>query len=297
MSQIDNLGTTCDQKEKTRSKQKLGIDPNTICIIAIGTAEKFQPNANYNFYKTAGKIVRRFRNVKLYVIGVPESSYLRDKYNLNAETIHLVGDVTDPIEYYKAADISLDVLPTPSLGAIWISVVMGMCCPLLKYGITNVFNSNNVIESKLYEKFIGSLRNEKEYLKKLEFLISNPNIRFEIAKEIREHAIKTYSDDIITKHIEEMLDLANDIKHMPRMIPDGVYRYDNDSAEIASASLSQDLYSKNRYFQKYLNVRDEITIMLSLSTKFIYVIDVLKLALTILKNRITKLYSILFKTC
>jgi glycosyltransferase involved in cell wall biosynthesis len=290
-TQLDDIDGAFDQKDKVTAKEKLNISPNAICIITIGTAEKFIPNSQYNFYKTAKKIVERFENVELFVIG---TSYNK-KYNLNTQRVHFLGPVSDPSEYYKAADICLDALPQPSLGGTMYSTLIGMACPLLKYGVFNVFNSRNFGVAKLYERHIGTVRNEKEYLKKLEFLINNPDIRFQIAKEIREDYIRLSSKDSIAKNINEMLKHANDLEHLPGRIPDGFYSCDADSAEIADTSSLQDLFSIFRYFERYLTMKDKITIVSRLLTKFIYCMDILKLAGISLKNTVKTLYLVLFR--
>jgi hypothetical protein len=197
-----------------------------------------------------------------------------------------MGFLSDPSEYYKAADICLEALPQPSIGATGYAALIGMACPLLKYGAGNVFNTKNFWEPKLYDKYIGNMRDEREYLEKLEFLINNPKVRIEIAEEIREEYLRAFSKDVLAKNIKEVLDLVNNMKHAPRQIPDGFFFYDADSAEIAETSSLQDLYSITRHFKSYLTIKDRIAIISSLSIKFIYFIDILKLTLTLLKNRV-----------
>jgi glycosyltransferase involved in cell wall biosynthesis len=290
-TQLNDIDVTFDQKDKAKAKEKLNISPNALCIITIGTAEKFIPNSQYNFYKTAKKIVERFENAELFVIGTTYDK----KYNLNTQKIHFLGPVSDPSDYYKAADICLDALPQPSLGGTYFSTLIGMTCPLLKYGAFNVFNSRNFGKVKSYEQYIGTVRNEKEYLNKLAFLINNPDIRFQIAKEIRDDYIKMFSKDAFAEKINEMLQYTNNITHLPGKIPDGFYYHDADSAEIADTSSLQDLSSMFRYFQNYLTMRDKVTIVSRLSAKFIFCNDILKLAGISLKNRVKTLGPFLLR--
>ena len=51
----------CTREEKAEAKNRLEISPHTICVITVGTAEKFVPNRQYNFFKTAGKILNGSR--------------------------------------------------------------------------------------------------------------------------------------------------------------------------------------------------------------------------------------------
>lgn len=295
LTQIDNLEIMFDRKDKVKAKEKLKINTSIVCLIAVGTPEKFIPNSEYNFYKTVKKIVKRFKNVEIFIIGIPESSDLSKKFGPNTARVHFLGPVSDPSDYYKAADICLETFPQPSIGAVFYSTLIGMSCPLFKYGISNVFNLNNLIGPKLYHEYIGNIKNEEQYLEKLGFLILNPNVRLEIAQEFREDYIKMNSGDIIHKNIKEMLDSVDNIEHSPKKIPDGFYYSDNDSAEIAGTSSFQDLYDIFAYFRKYLSIREKIVILLLLSIKFICFADVLKLALISLRNKIRTLYLGLFR--
>jgi glycosyltransferase involved in cell wall biosynthesis len=282
VTQIDDMDLTFDTADKVKAKEKLHINPDTTCIITVGTPDKFIPNAQYNFFKTAHKIIDRFDNVEIFIIGINNS----ETYCIDTDRIHFLGPVSDPSDYYKAADICLDALPQPSLGGTFFSTLIGMACPLHKYGKANVFNCRNLSESKLYGQHIGTPQNENKYLDKLEFLIKNPDIRIQIAEEIRDEYIRMYSKESLAKHIKQMLRVADDLEHTPRMIPAGIYHHDADSAEIADAGFLQDLCSTLDYFDSYLSRRERITILIQLSTKLVHTLDVMKLVKNLLINRI-----------
>lgn len=294
-TQLDDLEESVDQVDKLKAKKNIGLSSYHICIITIGTPEKFIPNSRYNFYKTAKKIIEQFENVELFVIGISENSHIRNRYDLNTKRFHLVGMVSDPSDYYKAADICLDALPQPSLGGTLFSTLIGMACPLYKYGAANVFNGNNFVQAKLYEQCIGTLKNEKEYLKKLDFLVNNPDIRSAIATEIREGIFMEHSKGLYLEIIRELLVLADNTNHAPRKIPDGLYYYDADSAEIADASSLQDLSSTFKYFETYLNKRDKIVILAHLSPNYRHHKEIFSYALIGLINKIKSLPFVLVR--
>ena len=152
--QLDDLEEVFEQKRKVEAKVKLGMSADSICIMTIGTPEKFIPNAGYDFFRTAYKILETFPQAHLFVVGIPESADLRKEYDLTTRRLHLVGAVTDPTVYYNAADICLDALPQPSLGGTLYATLIGMACPLYKYGPGNVFHSKH-IQLPLYRKHIG----------------------------------------------------------------------------------------------------------------------------------------------
>jgi glycosyltransferase involved in cell wall biosynthesis len=289
-TQIDDLGDMVTREDKITAKSRLGLDSDTVCIITIGTSEKFIPNAQYNFFKTAKKIVDRYNKVRLFIIGLPEDPKLRNEYNLDAGKIHFVGPVSDPSSYYKAADICLDALPQPSLGGTWFSTLIGMSCPLYKYGAGNIFNSRNFIDAKLYADYIGDMRNEEEYLGKLGLLINNPELRLEIAREFREQYLTYHAREVFNTNFKKMLDFAGNMTHQHRRIPDGIFHQDADSTEIAGASYFQDLSSVFDHFRKSLSIRDKINIIFLLSIRFVLLVQILQLLVMSVRSRILSLY-------
>lgn len=287
--QIDDLVIEFDYTDKVKAREKLKLTPDTVCLITIGTAEKFIPNAQYDFFKTAGRILEKFKNVELFVIGIAESQRLRSKYNLHTGRIHFVGVVSDPSDYYKAADICMDALPQPSLGATLYATLIGMACPLFRYGAGTIFNTRKFLEARLYDRYIGDTDSESELLDRLEMLINNPDISVAIAKEIRDIYIESYSHEAFIANITALIDTAGRITHEPGRIPDGVYHSDGDSAEIADICPLQDLSGMFNYFGDYLDIKDKIAILAQLSSRPIYLIDIVKFAGTSLKNKVQKL--------
>lgn len=286
-TQLDDLDTDLGQNDKQEAKKRLGIDPDAVCIMTIGTPEKFIPNARYNFYRTAQQILQRFEQVELYVIGIADSPDLRKKYHLQSSRIHFCGFVDRPDDYYKAADICLDALPQPSLGATLYAALIGLACPVFKYGHSNMFNGKNFIESPLYRQQIGTLDTEKEYLDTIGFLIGNPEIRIRIAEEIRAGYCRRSSNAGLCRTIQGALEQADALQHSPRTIPVGTHHRDADSAEIADAGALQDLHSRLSYFDGYLSHAEKIAILAQLALKPGYTGDVMQLTKKLMKNKLS----------
>jgi glycosyltransferase involved in cell wall biosynthesis len=291
----ENVDINFDCKEKSNAKKRLGISPDTICIITVGTTEKFIPNGKYDFFRTAKKIVARFNNVEIFVIGISNEAWPKKKGELSSQKIHLVGPVSELADYYKAADIYLEALPQPSIGATVNSTPIGMCCPLLKYGAGRMFSTISALQSSLYEKHIGNVKNEQEYLDKLEFLIGNPNARFEIAKEIRENFVADHSREVIERSIDGMLELTRDLRHSPGRIPVGRWFSDDDSLEIAGMSFLQNLRGVISHFEEYLSRRDRIVICWLFAMRFSYLHDVVRYLAGVSKNKMSCLWRSLFR--
>lgn len=287
-TQLDDLQEITTRADKLRARKRLSIPADCICLITLGTAEKFIPNGDYNFYATAQKIVERFENVHLYVIG---STY-DDRYPVSRDKIHFLGYQADPEDYYRAADICLDALPQPSLGATLYATLIGMACPMYKYGSGLVFNSRNFLDARLYEQHVGSPQNEKEYLEKLGFLIEHPEIRQQIAAEIRHEYVSLYSREQVVQNLARMFEATDRLEHAPAMIPDGEFRSDAESAEIADAGSVQDIHNSLLYFDCCFSLKDKAVVLARLFVNPVYRVEVLVLAGRLLLRKAKALFFI-----
>ncbi len=285
-TQLDDLDTGFGHKDKRGAKQKLGMNPDAICVMTIGTPEKFIPNAGYNFYRTAQKIVERFDTVELFVIGVSENSELRKQYGISSQKIHFLGFVDDPTDYYRASDICLDALPQPSLGGTIYAALIGLACPVFKYGASNVFNGKNFFTASLYRRYIGTVNNELEYLDTLGFLIDNPELRIRIAEEIRDEYIRISTKESLAKTVKDTLHAARFLKHEPHGIPTGNYYCDSDSAEIADSGFVQNIHTTLHHFDRYLTRWDKVVILTRLLMLSEHSREVVLLVMTMLKNKL-----------
>lgn len=285
-TQLDDLQGITTPADKLLARERLGIPADCTCLITLGTAEKFIPNAEYNFYATAQKIVERFERVQIYVIGTGYDA----RYPVNRDRIHFLGYQACPDDYYRAADICLDALPQPSLGATLYATLLGMACPMYKYGSGRVFNSRNFSETRLYDQHVGSPQNEEEYLEKLGLLIEHPEIRQQIAAEIRQEYVTLYSGEQVKHNLVRMFDAADRLKHAPDMIPDGQFRSDAESAEIADAGCLQDVYGSLLYFDRHFNIRDKVFVLARLLVNPLYGIEVLELAGRLLLRKAKALF-------
>ena len=290
-TQIDDPDTAFGSEEKVEAKRSLGMSPDRVCIITVGTPEKFLPNSEYNFWRTANRILDRFENVELFVIGIHEDFRPERGCHIESERAHFTGPLSDLTTYYKAADICLDALPQPSLGATFYSVLIGLACPLHKYGAAGILSAGAVIGSSLYERCVGTPRNEEEYLEKLEFLIRTPDIRLKIAEEIKTRHFPIRSREIIAENIAKMLRRVDRLSHKPGRIPAASYWNDANSVEIASMSSLQDLSSTIHHFQDYLTMDDKIAIISGLLIRNVDSPEVVRTAWALAGSKVRSIVS------
>lgn len=286
-TQLDDLDMSVDQEDKQQSRERLGIPADCVCLITLGTSEKFIPNADYNFYATAQKIVRRFRETRIYVIG----SYPDETYPLDTDRIQFLGYVDDPTDYYRAADICLDALPQPSLGATLYATLIGMACPMYKYGVNRVFNTANFSGTRLYKEYVGAPETEEAYLNKLGYLIHHPEVRQQIAAEIRQEYATLYAKEQLEQNLIGMFEIADRLEHAPALISEGAYIRNADSAEIADAGSLQDIHGCLMFFDHYFGIPDKLAILARLLINPRYTGEVLQLVASRLKRKVRTLCS------
>ncbi len=259
-TQLEELAPAVTPEQKQRARQQLAIPTDCVCLISIGTAEKFVPNGEYNFYRTARKILARFPQARLYIIG----SEADPQYPVADERIRFLGYVSDPVSYYLAADICLDAMPQPSLGATLYAALVGMACPLYKYGAGRVFNGCSFIDARRYHEYLGDPLDEATYLNQLGFLIANPQVRQEITSEIRQRYLRRHNGKRLTQQLLRLFQLSGALPHCPAPLPDGICHKDIDSVEIAAASALQTLPEALQYFDAYLSRMDKLRILVRL---------------------------------
>jgi len=122
--------------DRRTAKSALGIDPDRIISLSVGHESYYRPTESYDFFRVARRLLRMNPNMHLIVMGVSSTSPTVPVDLQTEPRCHCVGFVTDPIPYYRAADIFLESFPMPSLGAVVEAVAYGEAFPVPVYGPT-----------------------------------------------------------------------------------------------------------------------------------------------------------------
>jgi len=224
--------------DKTEAKQKIGVPTDSFCLLSMGSEDKFYPTDTYNFFLTISRIAENFPDVYIVIVGINKlESYYRQFVSPQIEgRIIFVKPVTDPMPYYRAADVFLESFPLSSLGALTEAIVYGDACPLFAYGEDRgILNSNNIFDQKLIKK----AQSEKDYLQQLSQLLKSPQSRFRIVKEIQDSIAKIENN--FETNLRTMIAGMNGFQHMPGKLPEGVFNPTVDDREVASLSLFRSL--------------------------------------------------------
>ncbi|MFA5179806.1 MAG: hypothetical protein WC405_00675 [Syntrophales bacterium] len=224
--------------DKREAKQKIGVPADSYCLLSMGSEDKFYPTDTYNFFLTINRIAENFSDVYIVIVGINKlENYYRQFISPQTKgRIIFVKPVTDPMPYYRAADIFLESFPLSSLGSLVESVVYGNACPLFAYGKDRgILNSNNIFDPRLIKK----AQSENDYLQQLCQLIKNPPSRFQIVKEIQDSIIKIENN--FENNLRIMISCINNVRHVPGKLPAGAFNPTVDDREVANLSLFRSL--------------------------------------------------------
>lgn len=119
--------------DKPAAKRALGLASTQTTLLSVGHQNYFRPSATENFFTTAAEILERCPDIALLFVGVSDSCpFVPDAFRSDPR-VRLFGPIPDPGLHYRAADICLESFPTPSLGAVAESTIIGAAYPVLAY--------------------------------------------------------------------------------------------------------------------------------------------------------------------
>ncbi len=204
-------GTVID---KAAAKEQIGFPPNRPVAVTIGWEHYFKPMGDYDFFRTAAKLLERHSELHLLMIGVPENSALVPTRLRQTGRVHLLGPVSDPGRYYRAADLSLECFPMSSLGGFGETVAYGEAFPVPTYGPgENVLRQNQRV---LARHFVRA-ETEEAYLDFIATLLTDLGSARAKAAELRKFIID--DDAIFGDQFAELYRQIDALPHQPREIP------------------------------------------------------------------------------
>lgn len=108
-------------------RSSLGIPPDAIVFLTVGSAYKYKPTANLNFVEVAKQLLDGLPQAYLLAIGPKpdHTDWASAKASTGGRLIAL-GEKTDLPRYYAAADIYLEGFPFGSLTALLEAVQSGL---------------------------------------------------------------------------------------------------------------------------------------------------------------------------
>lgn len=115
--------------KKTQALTRLGLDPSWTVFLTIGSAFKYEPTEEANFFEAAQAILDRLPESCLIAVGPsPKNERWRALFNNTQGRAIAVGQQTDLKPFHLAADIYLEGFPFGSLTALLEASLAGLAC-------------------------------------------------------------------------------------------------------------------------------------------------------------------------
>jgi glycosyltransferase involved in cell wall biosynthesis len=210
---VDTLG----DMSRRDARRTLGIDEHQIVLLSVGRDLKYRPCGPYDFVATANRILNRQPGAHLYVVGESAAGiapYLRCAIH---DRLHFVGSVEDPSLYRAAADIYLESFPFGSQTALLEAALGGLpvvpayapLCPML------------VAHDEAISDILTNPQDEREYVKRVELLIRQPEERVMLGKALRERLLTDHVGEGWLNRLTAVYQHADRLMqaHDPRPIP------------------------------------------------------------------------------
>jgi hypothetical protein len=200
--------------DKAAARASLGLSPTGLVAMTIATEYYFKPSHGYDFFASMGRLLARNPDLTVLVVGVAASSPLVPAALLGNDRIHFLGNVVDPRPFYRAADVSLESFPMPSLGALIESVVYGEAFPVPVYG-----PGENIVRINPTPLFAYEVRprTETEYLDYVTGLLADRKTTREKAWALRQTLLN--SESMAGEHLAGIYRQLDSLPHEPRELP------------------------------------------------------------------------------
>ncbi|UEQ75484.1 glycosyltransferase [Chryseobacterium arthrosphaerae] len=195
--------------DQSYSLKKTG--KSTFSIISIGRESKYEPNAEYNFYEKALKIVKKFNHVVFTIIGIELNNPNRKIYA--HERLIFIPPTRDINQYIENADLYLEGFPIPSFTSLLEPAMAGVPF-VLHYdpaSVYKIFDDNK-------EKGIFYPEDQKEWEFEVEKMITNEEYRKSINTLQLTYLQENYSSQGWNIKLQNIKNLSKNKHHTIRSI-------------------------------------------------------------------------------
>jgi glycosyltransferase involved in cell wall biosynthesis len=203
------------RRTKVDARSSLGIPEDQVMLLTIGRAEKYRPSATYDFVKTVGKILEKYLNAHVYLIGETLGGitpYLRSAVH---ERLHFMGPVEDPSLWRSAADVYLESFPFGSHTALLEAALSGLpvvpaYAPLFPLIVAHDDSLNDLIPNP---------QSEEEYIERCGRLIQGSELRIELAEALQDRLRIDHVGAGWLRRLAAVYEKTDYLSHNPQPIP------------------------------------------------------------------------------
>ncbi len=218
--------------EATRAEacNQLGITQDQLVLLSMGSASKYRPTVEANFFRAARAILEANPEAHLYLVGVS----VRDVEELAPEhahpRLHPLGFIENPSLYQSAADLYVEGFPHGSLTALLEAARRGIPCVGAVASGSPVLASDDVALTGL----LATPSTEAAYVAQVTRLVRAAEERLRVGRAFRRATESCHCGDGWLEHLERVYEALRGVPHAPRPIPHSRFSATRDDTALSA---------------------------------------------------------------
>jgi glycosyltransferase involved in cell wall biosynthesis len=224
--------------ERSEAKKQLGISEDTILLLTVASAYKYNAPEGQHFTDVLLPILRNHPRAQLLVIGPADAGVWASASRQAAGQLKVLGRRGDTALFYQAADIYLDSFPFSSLTA----VLEAGChaAPIVSYcgrsAGAEILCGDDLALSGLMQRGCDAA----EYARQISRLVEDPQLRSDLGRSTRESLIAFHARGGWNEFLEKLYlragETAGNGLEQERRVPREIGELENQLNEVFSIS-------------------------------------------------------------
>lgn len=196
-------------------RTRLGIPPEAIVILTVGSAYKYTPFDAIDFPAAIRQVLERSHEAHIVAVGPdPDADEWRTLREFYGERVHVVGPQDDPFPYYRAADVYVEGFPFGSLTALLEAGAEGLPCIRAPKVCPLPFVSDDPALDE------GRPENVAAYVESIRALVASPERRMREGRKMAASVSTVHMPVGWKKSLDRMISRLDQIAHAPRLLPE-----------------------------------------------------------------------------
>ena len=183
---------------KDRIRRELGIEPDQVFMVSMGTAYKYRPFQDLNFFKFYVDFLRSHPKVLMFVIGVAPEDLSSMGISQLPVNLRCLGRISDPVKIAVAADFFVEPFPfCTGLGTY--DVVRHGALPIPNYDEVSIYAQGvrSILPRGIFERTPKTLAEYSQCLTdELSALSDGHRVKEKVSMHIEECIFPKWRDNL-----------------------------------------------------------------------------------------------------
>ncbi len=192
---------TADPAARDRARRELGIGPDQVVLLTVGSEYKFEPIGGAHFLDAAEPLVARHPEAVLIAVGPPDVGRFAQARQNTGGRVRALGGLASIDHLYAAADIYLESYPCSSGTAVREAAMCGS--PVVTFA-PDAMESEIVGSDASLANVWQRAQTVEEYLDVASELITDPAARARWGGVARESVLESYDNESWVDDVEQV---------------------------------------------------------------------------------------------